>query len=113
MALESSRLAWSIESPRGPLLNAAYNAVVACRLHRLIARSLNRSSKVATRLLSYLADVEQGPNSGIFQVIYGHTHWATQFEFEGIQFLNGGAALHGLPFRILKLEIEVGQDFEL
>ena len=110
--LEKSRHAWSSESPKGSLLNTAYNAIVACRIHRVVAQCLNTNTKIANSLLPYLEDINQGPASGTSQVVFGHTHWATQFVSGGVQFRNGGAALHGLPFTILNLEIEVDQGFE-
>ena len=49
---------------------------------------------VARRILSYLRDIGQGPESGIQHVYFGHTHRAVNgYVHRGVVFHNGGAPI--------------------
>ena len=105
-ALETKRRKWALKSRKGPVKNALYDLVTATRIHRFLARTLNPSNKLASKLLMYLEATGHDVGS-INDVYFGHTHWNTEFDFQGVRFHNGGAAIRGLSFRWIEFEIEI------
>lgn len=102
------RLAWHDDRIRGRLKNRIYDIAFALRLHRLIHHIVFPQRAVAKRLLHYLDDVGHGPSTGVRAVYFGHTHLIMSgFEYQGVTFHNGGAPMHGLPFKVLTAQIEV------
>ena len=103
LCLQANREKWGKEKPKASWQNSAYNLVVWARLHRLIARQINSTSRVARKLSAYIEDACETKLESLQHVVFGHTHWATQFEMNGVQFVNCGAAIHGLPFHIVEI----------
>ena len=59
----------------------------------------------ARRLLGYLKEKGQGGETGVQNVYFGHTHRAVHdYGLDGVKFHNGGAPIHGVPFRIVQAD---------
>ena len=102
--LELCRDRWQHGQPKGKIPNAIYDAAIAMGLHHTAARRLNAPAKVYELLNRYLIDIRE--KSRINTVVYGHTHWKNDFSMESIRFRNGGAAIKGLPFEPVVVQID-------
>jgi UDP-2,3-diacylglucosamine hydrolase len=52
--------------------------------------------------LNYIDQIGHGPASGVEHVYFGHTHRElNNYRYGGVSFHNGGAPMHGVPFRIV------------
>lgn len=104
--LEHRRSRWSNHRPPGRYRSRAYDLVVKTRVHMLVPRAVYPRRIVARRILSYLKDIDQGPDTGVRQVCFGHTHLpVADYHYKGLYFHNGGAPIGKQPFHILELEI--------
>lgn len=100
------RKRWSKARQRTPMQNRVYAAVTKANLHKAAIRMAAPRRTVARRLLTYLDSMGHGPESGIADVYFGHTHRAmSDFPFQGVRFHNGGAPMPGLKFQILKARL--------
>jgi UDP-2,3-diacylglucosamine pyrophosphatase LpxH len=76
---------------------------VLTRLHKPFPHLVYSKRIVARRILSYLDEIGQGPESGVCNVYFGHTHkHMTNYAYGGLIFHCGGAPIKGLKFRILE-----------
>ncbi|HSJ01087.1 MAG: metallophosphoesterase [Verrucomicrobium sp.] len=92
---------------RGRVMNLLYGGTIRLRLHRVGAGVIFPKRLVARRLLKYLREVGQGPESGTDTVYFGHTHLALRdYLYRGVSFHNCGAPMRGLRFQILLAETE-------
>lgn len=90
---------------RGRAMNLLYDGAIRLRLHRAGANLIFPKRLVARRLLGYLGEVGQGPESGTEAVYFGHTHLALQdYLYRGVRFHNCGAPMRGLKFQVLLAE---------
>jgi len=100
--LEKERRRWLRVRKQGRVANWAYDWSVRVSLHRLVYRVAYPPQAVARRILVYLEQIEQGPDAGVTDVYFGHTHLAmSDFEHDGIRFHNCGAPVRSCEFRIL------------
>ncbi|HID74615.1 MAG TPA: hypothetical protein EYP56_01310 [Planctomycetaceae bacterium] len=103
--LARSRSRWLDQRQRGALRSGLYEMIVAAGLHRPIPPLVHRKRKVARRILAYLGQIGHGPEQGVRHVYFGHTHRQLgAFHYRGITFHNGGAAIKGLKYRIVRVE---------
>ncbi len=103
--LTHARSRWLHRRTRGVLLNRIYDLVVATHLHRPVPFLRYRKRVVAKRILAYLRDIGQGPDSGVRNVYYGHTHQSiVGYAYGGLTFHNSGAPMRGVRFQILEVE---------
>lgn len=104
--LDARRLAHEDRPRPHPVRHAFYDAVVKTRIHRLVAHLANSNQKVLDQVSSYLRWAGQTPESGAEQVFYGHTHKPVDaIGYQGQVFYNPGAAIKGIPFKILPIEL--------
>jgi len=104
--LTESRVRWRDDEQRSPFRHLLYDSVVHLRLHKLAASCVHRPRRVAKRILGYLEDIGHGPDSGVQDVYFGHTHAAmSDYEYAGLRFHNGGAPINGLDFRIIETNL--------
>ncbi len=104
--LARRRSRWHHDRPRSEMRHKLYDTVVHLRLHRLASSCVYRKRSVARRILVYLEDIGHGPQSGLRNVYFGHTHSPLEdFEYGGLKFHNGGAPIKGLDFRIVETDI--------
>ena len=90
---------------RGAAASIAYDAVLKTRIHRTIPVVAYPKKRTARRLLGYLDEVGHGRETGVQNVYFGHTHRAVHnYGLQGVKFHNGGAPIHGVPFRIVRAE---------
>jgi UDP-2,3-diacylglucosamine pyrophosphatase LpxH len=83
-----------------------YQAVVHARLHRVVLHLAVRPTNVLRKLAIYLASQGLTAESGVRDVYFGHTHRNVDgVEYQGMTFHNGGASIHGLPFRIIETRL--------
>ncbi|PQO44080.1 metallophosphoesterase [Blastopirellula marina] len=84
-----------------------YKLAVQARLHKAISVAINPKRLVARRILSYLETVGHGVDSGLTDIYFGHTHVPMrQYYYQGVHFHNGGAAMRGLNFQILEVNLK-------
>jgi UDP-2,3-diacylglucosamine pyrophosphatase LpxH len=94
------------DKKRGRFSNLAYDVAVGARLHKLASQVVNRKTRVARHLLSYLEDIGQDAKTGVRDVYFGHTHTTmSEYRYGGLTFHNGGAPIKGLDFRILQTHL--------
>ena len=88
---------------RGKLSRRAYEMVHRAQLHRPLAYLLHRKRRVARRVLAYLENAGEGPETGVRQVFFGHIHRRMfNYRYRGVTFHNCGAPIEGMRFRILE-----------
>ena len=87
-----------------------YDLVVHARLHRVAMNLAIRPKYVLRRLSEYLKVVRLDATHGVRDVYFGHTHRAVHaVQYAGLTFHNGGASIHGLPFRIIETRLPTEQ----
>jgi UDP-2,3-diacylglucosamine hydrolase len=95
-----------VDKKHGAAANMLYDWAVRARLHKLAMHVTKPKKTVARRLLSYLRHVGHGPESGLKNVYFGHTHAAlSNYHYGGVAFHNSGAPIDGLDFQILETDI--------
>lgn len=101
--LAVSREKWQRHAQKGFFMNWLYDQVIRLGIHKAAARLMNPNRSVAEKLLYYLEEIGIGPAQGIDTVYFGHTHKPVlDFEYRGVTFHNGGAAMKGLRFHLLE-----------
>ena len=89
---------------RGKVANQLYDWAIQGKLHKPIVQYSRTKRTAARRILKYLEEVGQGPETGVKNVYFGHTHLAiSDYEYEGVLFHNGGAPIKGLLFQIIEV----------
>lgn len=84
----------------------AYDMAIHARLHRLVVLSI-RELVVLQRVNAYADKIGHGRDDGVTDVYFGHTHMDLDgVEHQGLRFHNGGAAIRGLPFRIVEAALQ-------
>ena len=87
-----------------------YDLVVHARLHRTAMHAAIRPKSVFRKLTQYLTDEGFDSKHGVRDVYFGHTHRAVHgVQYAGLTFHNGGASIHGLPFRIIETRLPFQQ----
>ncbi len=90
-------------------MHQLYDLAITARLHVMAAWAVHRKDRVADRILYYLNSIGEGPESGVSQVFFGHTHVPLRaYQYGGLTFQNGGAPMRGIPFAILPFELPHG-----
>ena len=83
-----------------------YGLIVHSQIHRLIPHAVYPPAVVADRLLKYLHEVHQGPDEGVRQVCFGHTHRPLAgYHRSGVVFHNGGAPIGRANYRIVEIKV--------
>lgn len=104
--LDARRLAKENRRPPHPFSHTLYDAAVRTRMHRVVMTLARRNELVLKRLTRYLESRGETVASGIENVYFGHTHrQMLAVPFQGMEFHNPGAAIKGLPFRILETRV--------
>jgi UDP-2,3-diacylglucosamine hydrolase len=104
-ALQRRRQHWARDEHRGKIRHALYDLAVQAQLHRVVGRVAHPKRRVARRIAGYLTRIGQGPETGVSDVYFGHTHQAlANYRLGGLVFHNGGAPLPGLDFRIIEVQ---------
>jgi UDP-2,3-diacylglucosamine hydrolase len=84
---------------KSDLAHKMYDLVVASRIHSVPPQLFHYPSRVVRRLSKYLSTLDLGPEQGIEDVFFGHTHRPlTGFTYAGQRFFNSGSAVRHLPF---------------
>jgi len=90
-------------------MHQLYDLAITARLHVMAAWAVHRRDRVADRILHYLNSIGQGPDTGVRQVFFGHTHVPMRsYQYGGVTFQNGGAPMRGIPFTIVPFELPHG-----
>lgn len=91
---------------RGRFRNRMYDALVRTGAHVTVSRLANPSRWTARKMAAYLEDIGHGPEEGVEQVYFGHTHVAmSNYCYRGITYHNTGAAFKGMRCVLLKAKI--------
>jgi UDP-2,3-diacylglucosamine pyrophosphatase LpxH len=102
-ALAESREKWLDDRRRGPFASLLYDVVVLTRLHKPMPHLVFSKRIVVRRILKYLENINEGPNHGVRNVYFGHTHRKlANYHYHGLAFHNGGAPIKGIKFRIIE-----------
>lgn len=105
-ALCDSRQRWLDHERRSELANMVYDMVVATGMHKPLPHVLFSKRLVVRRIHRYLQSIGQGPDDGVEDVYFGHTHKRmVNYYYRGLHFHNGGAPIKGLKFRILEARV--------
>lgn len=103
--LTEAREDWLDGRRRGPFLSALYDVVVMTRLHKPVPHLVYAKRIVVRRILKYLESIGEGPEAGVRNVYFGHTHRKlSNYHYRGLTFHNGGAPIKGVKFRIIEAE---------
>jgi UDP-2,3-diacylglucosamine pyrophosphatase LpxH len=101
--LAEAREQWLDDRRRGPFASMLYDVVIASRLHRPVARLVFSKRIVVRRVLKYLESIGEGPDSGVRDVYFGHTHRRmSNYRYRGLGFHNSGAPIKGMKFRVVE-----------
>jgi len=104
--LSYARSRWTNRKKRGRLPAQVYDLAVRTKLHKPVPYLVYPKKLVARRILVYLKHIGQGPQNGVKNIYFGHTHRALQnYQYGGLTFHNGGAPIRGLRFRILEAAV--------
>lgn len=88
-----------------PIWKLAYDVAIGLQLHRLFLRTI-RPMKVVARVERYAQQINQASDAGVTDVYFGHTHRPIDgLEYAELRFHNGGAAIKGLSFEILDMNL--------
>ncbi len=102
------REGWYFDKKKGKWMNRIYDAAFLMKVHKGIHKVAFPNRITVERVRHYLDQIGEGPDSGTSTVYFGHTHVAmSDYEHDGVLYHNTGAPLKGLPFNILKTEIEL------
>jgi UDP-2,3-diacylglucosamine hydrolase len=102
--LTHARSRWLHRKQRGLVLSRLYDLVMVTHLHRPFPYIRYRKRLVAKRILAYLESIGQGPNDGVRNVYFGHTHQnLVGYQYGGLIFHNSGAPMRGVRFQILEV----------
>ena len=89
-----------------PYLHVLYDLIVRARLHRVAMKLAIRPKNVLRTLNTYLKLEQLDATHGVRDVYFGHTHVPVDaVQYAGLTFHNGGASIHGLPFRIVETKL--------
>jgi UDP-2,3-diacylglucosamine hydrolase len=103
--LHRRRQQWARDEHRGPVRHMLYDWAVQAQLHRVVGKVAHPKRRVAQRLLGYLQRAGHGPETGLKNVYFGHTHDALDaFRFGDVTLYNGGSPMPGLEFRVVEAE---------
>jgi len=101
---------WLHRPLAGKFSRGAYEVVHRAHLHQPLPFLLHRKRRVARRVLAYLENQGEGPETGVRHVYFGHTHRRIfNYRFHGVTFHNCGAPIAGLRFRILECSYDGSQ----
>lgn len=83
-----------------------YELAVLAGLHKPVPYVVHPARVVARGILRYLRRAGHGPESGVRDVYFGHVHRViADYAYRGLHFHSGGAAIRGLPFKILEFSM--------
>jgi len=93
---------------RSPLQHRLYQLAVQAHLHLLPPTAAYPRRKVARRILSYMNQIGQGPETGVRHVCFGHTHRPVDdYHLGEITFHNCGAPIGAGKFRIVRRDFQL------
>lgn len=105
-ALAAARNRHGEHRMRGPAAHWFYDLAIKAGLHHPVPLLAYPKRRTAKRLLAYLQDIGHGPDTGVNNVYFGHTHRAiSDYQYGGVTFHNGGAPIKGTPFRIVPVDV--------
>ncbi len=87
------------------MLDLVYTMLFALRIHHWLHHMVFPRERTLQVLLHHLNEIGQGPDQGVRNVYFGHTHLRINGqEFGGVRFYNSGAPIMGLDFNILRAD---------
>lgn len=99
---------WLRDNKKGEAINLCYDIATLCRIPPLLHRMAFPTKVVVKRIAAYLDEAGLGAASGVRHVFFGHTHVPVEgYEYDGLLFYNGGAAMPGVHFNIVRQDIAV------
>ncbi|WP_315852958.1 metallophosphoesterase [Novipirellula galeiformis] len=104
---ENYRQRWADKKRAAMWRFAGYDAIVAARAHK-VAAAVAHSNKTAIKKLNrFLTLQELTHETGVRQVVFGHTHRLIRgVQHNRMHFFNGGAAIRHVPFRPVEIELD-------
>lgn len=84
-----------------------YDLAVFAGLHKPIPYFVHPTRVVVRKILRYLRQSGQGPESGVRDVYFGHIHRVlSNYQYRGLRFHSGGASIRGLRFQIVEFDVD-------
>lgn len=100
------RKRWRDKPTAGPLRDQAYQIAVSAGVHLAVAGAAHRKRNTCRRLLRWMREQPSEAVEGVSRVAFGHTHRVIHgLKLDGIEFHNGGATIHRVPFHPIRLEL--------
>jgi UDP-2,3-diacylglucosamine pyrophosphatase LpxH len=108
-SLARARSKCLVDKKRGKTANLLYDLAVRARLHKAVMHVAKPRQLVAKRIHAYAQRIGHGPESGLKNVYFGHTHAAlSNYRYGGLTFHNPGAPMEGLEFQIVETDVRNG-----
>ena len=105
--LARRRAQWLHAEPVGGFRRRAYDLFMETGLLRPIPYLVHTRRRAARRIARYLECLGEGPQSGVRNVFFGHTHRrVSNYRYRGLTFHNGGAPIGGQQFHVLETVVE-------
>jgi UDP-2,3-diacylglucosamine pyrophosphatase LpxH len=93
---------------RSEMHHRLYDMAVKAHLHRITPPAVYPRRKTCKRILAYLEQIGEGPETGVEHVCVGHTHRPIDnYRLGKVTFHNCGAPIGKAPFRIVTREVVV------
>lgn len=107
--LDRYRAGFHDETPKGPIGNLLYSAIVQTRLHGVVPRLRHTRRQTCRRLLEYLDHYDAELLSNASNIFFGHTHLSMSgYRFDGFDFHNAGSGIRYLTFTPATFEVTQG-----
>ena len=105
--LEGYRAKWlDRHKKHGRFRNRVYDAVLRTNAHVTVSKLAFPRRRTARKVSAYLKDIGHDAETGIKHVYFGHTHVPmSAYQYRGVTYHNGGAALKGMQCILLKAKI--------
>jgi len=98
--LESYRACFHDESPKGPIGNLLYSAVIESRLHGVVPRLRHTRRQTCRKLLQYLESCDASMLPEVQNIYFGHTHIPMLgYRFDRFDFHNTGSGIRHLTLK--------------
>lgn len=109
--LDSYRAGFHDESPRGPVGNLLYSAIIQTRLHGVVPRLRHTPRQTCRTLLEYLGRSDVDMLSNVRNIFFGHMHVPmSSYRFDGFDFHNAGSGIRFLKFAPAIFEVTQRND---
>lgn len=98
---------WKNKPVASEVASQVYDMAVAARVHKAAAMAAHRRRATCLRLIRWMHGQPEESTRGVNRIVFGHTHRRISgYRVRGIEFHNGGAAIHHVPFHPVTLPVD-------